>query len=157
MSPRANFECRSCEKTIEDLPVECTRCPICNKKRGFRRLYDTLRVNRRRPRPARYIEGKQAAAKYIDEKLQPAYDAHAKRKASAKNFEDGVKEATARVYEQATPEVREQIVKQGNGMALHRNVTAAAAFSSIDPQARMDSRTHTFPATRRVVKPIWQN
>jgi hypothetical protein len=44
MGPRANYECRKCQVTYQDLPIESVRCPVCGLKRGFRRLYDMVNV-----------------------------------------------------------------------------------------------------------------
>ena len=44
MGPRANFECRHCQVTYPDLPVESVRCPVCSFKRGFRRLFDAVQI-----------------------------------------------------------------------------------------------------------------
>lgn len=158
MPGRADYECKTCEATIEDLPVDSIACPRCGRKRGFRRLYNKIQVNTRRPRPARILEGKRDAMRYIDEQMTPAMDAHAARKDSAKRFEGAVAEARDRIYEQATPEQRAEIkAHEGpNGMRAHRNIPAAAAFGAIDPLARHDSATYTYPALKRRVAPIWQ-
>ena len=146
MKGRADYECKKCEATIADLPLDCICCPRCGAKRGFRRLYNKVQVSTRGHR----------AARWIDKRLGPAYEKHDAIKAGAKNFAEGVKEATDRVYEKAPPEVREEIIKQANGMQVHRNVPAAAAMSMIDPAARQDSVNWTYPATKRTVVPIWQ-
>lgn len=147
-SPRADFECKTCEATIESLPVESIVCPRCGKKRGFRRLYNKVQVSTRGHR----------AARFIDKRMRPAFDQHTARQQSAKKFEDAVAEAKDRVYEKATPEQREQIaVHQGkDGMRAHRNIPAAAAMSMIDPIARHDSAHFTYPALKRRVIPEWQ-
>jgi hypothetical protein len=44
MGPRANFECKTCQATYPDLPVQSIACPVCRKKRGFRRLFDAVNV-----------------------------------------------------------------------------------------------------------------
>ncbi len=44
MGPRANYECKTCQVTYQDLPIEAVRCPVCGHKRGFRRLYDMVNV-----------------------------------------------------------------------------------------------------------------
>ena len=156
-SPRADCECRSCEKTIPDLPVESTRCPICGKKRGFRRLYDTIRVNRRRPRPPRILEGKRDAAKFIDEQMGPAIDAKTSREQSAKQFEGALKEVEGRIQEQATPEQRELIAQhQGPNGMRRMNIPASQALGAIDPLGRYYSSTLTYPALKRRVVPQWQ-
>ncbi len=156
MAPRANFECRPCEKTIPDLPAESTRCPLCGKKRGFRRLYDAIQVNVRRPRPARILEGKRDAAKYIDEQMGPAVDRHTSRKDSAKRFETALKDVEDRIHEQATPEQRQMIEQHQGPNGMRRiNVPAAAALGAIDPLARYDSANYTYPQIKRTVQPLW--
>lgn len=55
MGPRANFECKTCQTTHEDLPVESVRCPISGHKRGFKRLFDGVQVG-----------GHRDAAKMVD-------------------------------------------------------------------------------------------
>lgn len=46
MGPRADFSCRKCSQTYEDLPVASSRCPVCGLKRGFKRLFNAVQVNR---------------------------------------------------------------------------------------------------------------
>ena len=46
MGPRANFECKKCQVTYQDLPVASVRCGVCGQKRGFRRLFDAVQVSR---------------------------------------------------------------------------------------------------------------
>jgi DNA-directed RNA polymerase subunit RPC12/RpoP len=151
MPARANFECPTCKATIEDLPVDSVVCPRCGKRRGFRRLFDTVQVSTRGHRVARFI----------DKRMTPAFDQHTSRQQSAKRFESAVVEAKDRIYEQATPEQREQIaaaqVNQGpNGMKAISNIPASAALAAIDPVARHDSAVYTYPAVKRRVQPLWQ-
>lgn len=148
MNPRADYECRRCEKTIPDLPVESIRCPMCGQKRGFRRLFNKVNTSTKGRR----------IAKFIDRRMRPAFDQHTSRQQSAKRFETAIAEVKDRIIEQATPEQRQQIaVHEGkDGMRAHRNIPAAAAMSMIDPIARHDSAVYTYPALRRRVIPEWQ-
>lgn len=62
MSPRADFECQQCQSRYEDLPVQCVRCPVCNRKRGFRRLFDAV-----------HVAAKPVAA-FVDPLIRPALE-----------------------------------------------------------------------------------
>lgn len=42
--PRADYECKQCQATYDDLPITSTRCPVCGFKRGFRRLFNRVNV-----------------------------------------------------------------------------------------------------------------
>jgi len=150
-SPRADFECKKCEATIESLPVDSVLCPRCGARRGFRRLYNKVQVSTRGHR----------AAKFIDRQMRPAMDQHTSRKASAKKFEDAVTEVKDRMWEKGTPEQREQLAAAGqqpgpSGMKTHVNIPAAQAFGAIDPIARHDSAVYNVPALKRRVLPEWQ-
>ena len=65
MGPRANFECRHCQVTYPDLPVESVRCPVCSFKRGFRRLFDAVQVAGAH---------QHAAAQIVDRVVAPEYN-----------------------------------------------------------------------------------
>jgi hypothetical protein len=142
MRPRADFECKRCEKTIEDLPTESTRCPLCGRKKGFRRLYNKVQTSTRGHRVARFI----------DRKLQPAYDAKDARVSGAKKFAADLKAAEAKTIELGTPEVREAMAQTKQGLGVGR-MAAATALSQVDPGARFDSQHFTFPAVKRHVVP----
>ena len=142
-SPRADFECKTCEKTYDDLPIASTRCPVCGKKRGFRRLFDRVQVSTRGHRVARFV----------DKRLKPAYDQKAAKDADAKRFERELAEAHAKNYELAPPEVREQLA--GANAPTRGWRQAAGALSQVDPAARLDSRMYTYPQTKRHVVPQW--
>jgi hypothetical protein len=56
VGPHADFECRTCEVTYSDLPAKSVRCPVCEKKRGFRRLFNRVQVSTTGHRVARILD-----------------------------------------------------------------------------------------------------
>jgi len=143
--PRADYECKTCQRQIPDLPLDAQRCPFCGHKRGFRRLYNKVQTSTKGHRQARFIDGQ----------MRPAMDKHTAVRDSAKRFEQASSEAQAKAFELAAPKEREAMAAHGLGIA-GRAVPAAAALQSIDPAARMASRNYTYPALQRRVVPQWQ-
>lgn len=149
--PRADFSCKPCQVKAgvaepvihENLPVTSLFCPYSGKRRGFKRLFNAVQVSTTGHRVARFI----------DRRLGPQSEKHAAIKSSSKEFASGHKAAMEKTYELAPPEQREQIAKLPQLGAA--SMTAAAAFGSIDPQARRDSRNYTYPMIKRQVVPEW--
>jgi len=141
LKPVANFDCVRCGK-IEDLPVDCQRCPYCGKKRGFERLYDSINVMSGNTR---------TTGKVLEEKLAPLYERHADQQAGAKRFAEASAEAMEKTYEKATPAERAQMQPM-TGHVL----PAGGVLSSMSTQARQDTRECITPALlNRRVKPAW--
>lgn len=72
--PRADFECKKCQATYEDLPLESQRCPVCGLKRGFRRLYNRINVataSRSGPQVGEFPKQGPALRRKVDEMIQP--------------------------------------------------------------------------------------
>lgn len=169
--PRADFECKPCQVKAgaeapvvhENLPVTSMFCPYTGKRRGFKRLYNKVQVSTTGHRVARFI----------DKRLRPQADEHAKRTASAKGFERAHAVAMDKTYELAEPEVRQVLAEsgamtggpstpigygpQGPISDAARQARVGAALGSIDPAARRDSRNHTWPMVNRTVVPEWTN
>ena len=127
------------EVVHKNLPVTAKFCPACGKQRGFKRLFNAIQVSTRGHR----------AARFIDKRMQPAFDEHYKRQSAAKDFEKQATAAVARSVEEAPAAAREAFAnanKGAIGMGTGRAVPAAAALGSIDPAARRDSREYTWPA-----------
>ena len=151
MGPRADFSCAHCSKKserpfiIENLPVKCLRCPICNHKRGFVRLFNAVNV----------IGGNgRTVGKIIDQTLIPSLDKQAAQKQGAENWNKASQEAMERAYHVANPKQREQIANQGSYKPSV--MPAAAALSTISPESKQASRDLNYHAlTNRTVKPLW--
>lgn len=153
MAPRADFECKPCGVKTgsvpvihQNLPVSSVFCPACGKRRGFKRLYNAVQVSTRGHRVARFV----------DKRLQPAYDKKSGIEAGAKSFEQAHNAAMDRAYEEAPPEARKQMAGARKQGMIGRGVPAAAAWGAIDPAARADSRAYTFPMVQRTVRPEYQ-
>jgi len=150
MGPRADFACKKCGDVIPDLPVACVRCPICNSKRGFFRLFNAVNV----------MSGKTyKVGKFLDKKLTPALDLKSSKEQGAKRFETAAQEALEKAVEKATPEQR-----AAADMPVAKDVKyqpqmvgAAAALGMLKPHERADNRQYIWPAIKRHLKPIWHD
>src|SRR5262252_10755168 len=101
--PRRDFECRKCEATYEDLPVESKRCPVCGFKRGFRALFNRINV----------AATGHAATKFIDANLGPQMHQHALRQHDVDDSEKRLQTERDVMYEKASSQQREIIAQHG--------------------------------------------
>jgi hypothetical protein len=148
--PRADFSCKSCALQLDDLPVASVRCPLCGKKRGFKRLFNKVQTNAK----GRHI------AKHLDRLIQPSHDEHSERKASAKRFAKTLKDADDVMWHKGDAALRQKIDEhQRAPQTMRRGMMApAAAMAALSPEARGASRTGTYPMlTQRTVVPQYEN
>ena len=129
MSPRADFECKKCGTTHEDLPVDAKLCPFTGARRGFKRLYNAVQVN---------AVGRQIAQK-LDPMMQGPMDHKAEIQAGAERFGGALKEAEDRMYHAANPAQREALAAAKMGIS-NRMIPAGQALGAIDPAGRVASR-----------------
>jgi hypothetical protein len=139
--PRADFTCRKCATTYEDLPVASVRCPICGLKRGFTRLFNAVNVS----------TNGHTVAKVIDPILGPQLMQHAATKAEAKAGEGRLLTERDMMYEQAAPAQREQIAAMAGGGSPVSWNSAQRQFAAIPPEARAAS---AWPFVKRRVVPV---
>lgn len=150
MGPRADFSCAHCSKKsdrpfiIENLPVKCQRCPICNHKRGFVRLFNSVNVMSGHTRNT---------GKLLDDALTPMLDKHSATVAGARSFEKQSQAAIDRSYHEATPAQR----AHGSNKFQSHVLPGGQVLSAIPHEARIASREVVYPAlTNRTVKPHWE-
>lgn len=136
MGPRANFECKTCQATYEDLPLASVRCPVCEKKRGFRRLFDAVNVSTNGHR----------VAQVLDPMMQPQFDQARAVRDEAKASEHRLLKHREHALEVATAEQREALDKAvpNGGMTRWLGPTdrqAMAAGAGINPGAPSDAKS----------------
>lgn len=110
MRARANFECKSCQVAkgdpafkILNLPIDSQRCPLCGKKRGFKRLFDAINVNSRHS-PHKH--------RYIDRQLEPAMNRKTSIEDGARRFEKSGKEIMERAWEKTDGAGRQKLANE---------------------------------------------
>lgn len=160
MGPRANFECKKCQATYEDLPVAAVRCPVCGFKRGFRRLYDAIQVSTNGHR----------VAQVLDPMMEPQFNQAVQVRDEAKASEKRLLDHTEHALAVATPAQREGFAKAvPNGGMMRwlntndRTAMAAGAGINLGAQAvaglgpnfvpRTESAAFIAPHLRRRVVP----
>jgi DNA-directed RNA polymerase subunit RPC12/RpoP len=139
MSPRADYECRKCEATYEDLPLNSVRCPVCGFKRGFRRLYNRVNVS----------TAGHAVALGIDKPLGTQLNEHSMNQDAKKAYEREWAGERAKAYELGSPEQRAAIATETPATPVQWK-GAKAAFAGVGPEARAGS---AWPFVKRSVVP----
>lgn len=140
--PRANFECRKCQATYEDLPVASVRCPVCGFKRGFRRLFDAVNVS----------TNGHKVAKILDPMLAPQIDQFGQVKAETAASAGRLSTERDQMYEKASPDQRAQLAQMTAGGTPSRWTGGAkGTFDSIPADARAHS---AWPFVKRRVVPV---
>jgi DNA-directed RNA polymerase subunit RPC12/RpoP len=132
-SPRADFECQTCQATYEDLPAESVRCGVCGKKRGFRRLFNRIQVataSRSGPEVREFSGKRDQLRRQVDDLIQPMLE---RRQALMSGKE---------AHQQKAAQVQEQIAA-----APRPNMPAGAAgwHQAIPSESRDASRGITWP------------
>jgi hypothetical protein len=153
MGPRANWRCESCAKIqdvpeviYEDLPVASTRCPVCGKRRGFKRLFDHVQVSTTGHRVARVL----------DPMMEPQLTQASRAKDDARASATQLEQDHARAIEMSPAPQRAAMraaLQTGPTKWLSPQEASAAA-AAIPMTARMDSRQYIWPHIRRRVRPI---
>lgn len=162
MAARADFACKHCSEKIghevvhRDLAVNTKTCPLCRRKRGFARLFNGVNVSAARHRDR--------VAKFIDTRLQPAFDHQSEQRAGAKRFVEAATEAFDRAWEKtpaaaatgATGTAKADAVNQErevlrtmsprHGGKPAQVMPAAAALSMIPGDARAVSAERNYAA-----------
>jgi DNA-directed RNA polymerase subunit RPC12/RpoP len=141
MSPRADFSCKTCDTTYEDLPVASVRCPVCSKKRGFKRLFNAIQVS----------TNGHTVARVIDPVLGPTINQHAATQAETRASADRLLTERDMMYEKAEPAQRAQLASLAPGASPTTWNPARSQFAAIPPEARAHS---AWPFVRRRVVPV---
>lgn len=145
MAPRADFECATyCKTVYADLPVASTRCPVCGKKRGFKRLFNAIQVS---------TDGHKVA-QFIDASLGPQMHQHALRQGEVKASERRLNTERDMMYEKGTDLQRQAIAQHGPPLQWQgARAFGTASGLSIPAEARAAS---AWPFVKRNVVPRFQ-
>lgn len=130
--PRADFRCKKCDQTMENLPVACKRCPVCGAKRGFEMIFTSLNIGSG-------IAEKVDKQLHLDEHLAK----HNAVKEGAENYKKAQETMMDMVQSKGTPSQRAQLKDISSG-----SMAAKGALGMIDSDMRQISRDRLFPSLK---------
>lgn len=147
--PRADFECATCQAVIQDLPVESVRCPLCGRKRGFRRLYNQVYVSTRRER-----------VRKVDHAAEPYLLSAQAQDEAGRAWERQTQQTLEAQWAELPTEAREVAARHGWTPARRAVewMSTDQVFGSISPEARQWSSTVNSSVLQRLrLVPIYRH
>lgn len=145
MAPRADYECRKCRTTYEDLPVDSRRCPICGWRRGFRRLFNGVQVSTKGHK----------IAQVLDPMMDSTINTHTAQQREVREARGRLAEARDEALHRTSGPERQAIAETVPIGATRwaSGQAAASAFAAVPAEARFDSRHYIYPHIKRTVVP----